>query len=416
LTYELFFRTGPDCDEFHTLETVPGVPARTVFERPHDFRRKRLKKELLIIIGVALATVAALTYKLASAKAPPKLDLARAAVPAEPGKEAGSHRTLFVGALSAGADIAERIAGYGPLLSSADRVVAALAAPLRSDGAKALADAKVGAVSLADPGMARDGAEGVATTVRSLDAASIAWFGAGRGEDAAVRAEVLEEKLGDATFRLAIIGASVAAPRLAAAPAADAGADGAGDDPPWTLSSLDVDRLSARISAIKAEDPSTTVVVLPAWGKPFRWVDADQRTAGAALAEAGADFVIGHGARMMQQVEKVNGAWLLYGIGDFVPVDDRKPPASGTAVPLGSAVALDAVAKGGRIEVRAKLYPIAFESRDGRRDGRLASVTEVGEFMWRVTLEALDFAPKVKRSLFIGRDEVGRFIELKGDV
>ena len=36
------------------------------------------------------------------------------------------------------------------------------------------------------------------------------------------------------------------------------------------------------------------------------------------LLDAGIDIIIGHGAHSIQKIERINGKWVLYNIGNFV--------------------------------------------------------------------------------------------------
>ena len=49
------------------------------------------------------------------------------------------------------------------------------------------------------------------------------------------------------------------------------------------------------------------MIVIAHWGVDFSKVQIKQREYAQLLEEAGADLIIGHGAHMMQSIEKING-------------------------------------------------------------------------------------------------------------
>lgn len=61
------------------------------------------------------------------------------------------------------------------------------------------------------------------------------------------------------------------------------------------------------------------VVVLPHWGTQYtHQVEASQRTAARAFAEAGADLVIGGHPHWVQGWESIEGAVVVYSLGNFI--------------------------------------------------------------------------------------------------
>jgi hypothetical protein len=81
---------------------------------------------------------------------------------------------------------------------------------------------------------------------------------------------------------------------------------------------LSVERISRQIEDLKAENPDMFIVIFPHWGTNYTLASENQKETAHALIDAGADLIIGHGAHMVQEVEKYNGKWIVYSIGNFV--------------------------------------------------------------------------------------------------
>jgi poly-gamma-glutamate capsule biosynthesis protein CapA/YwtB (metallophosphatase superfamily) len=68
----------------------------------------------------------------------------------------------------------------------------------------------------------------------------------------------------------------------------------------------------------QARSRAAVVVVFPHFGKNYRPVTSDQRRLARAAVRAGAHLVIGHGAHMAQEVELIDGAVVIYSVGNFI--------------------------------------------------------------------------------------------------
>ena len=74
--------------------------------------------------------------------------------------------------------------------------------------------------------------------------------------------------------------------------------------------------LYKQISKVKEE--GAKVIVIAHWGVDFGKVQIKQREYAQLLEEAGADLIIGHGAHMMQSIEKINRTTVVYSIGNGI--------------------------------------------------------------------------------------------------
>ncbi|HLR71385.1 MAG TPA: CapA family protein [Pseudogracilibacillus sp.] len=68
----------------------------------------------------------------------------------------------------------------------------------------------------------------------------------------------------------------------------------------------------------KNHNPKGLIIVIPHWGVDFKPVLDQQRAYAYALLDAGADVIIGHGAHMMQEIEKYDDKYIVYSIGNGV--------------------------------------------------------------------------------------------------
>jgi poly-gamma-glutamate capsule biosynthesis protein CapA/YwtB (metallophosphatase superfamily) len=100
------------------------------------------------------------------------------------------------------------------------------------------------------------------------------------------------------------------------------------------------------------------VIVSIHWGAEYHPVTERQRLLARELAAAGADLVIGHGPHVLQAVERVDGAWVAYSLGNFLfdqPFPDTRQGAIlRIRLDRGSITAVEAiptVTRYGRVEL-----------------------------------------------------------------
>jgi poly-gamma-glutamate synthesis protein (capsule biosynthesis protein) len=169
---------------------------------------------------------------------------------------------------------------------------------------EALAALGVTAVGMANNHALDFEQEGLADTLRHLEAAGIAAAGAGPDADRAPRGAVV--RAGDA--RLGLLAVSDHPAEFAAGPRSwgIAYADLPAGLPGWTLAELE-----------RLRGQSDLVVAFPHWGpnmtvRPKGW----QRRRALELLEAGADAVAGHSAHVFHGVESSSGNPIIYDLGD----------------------------------------------------------------------------------------------------
>ncbi|NLV56774.1 MAG: CapA family protein [Acidimicrobiales bacterium] len=89
------------------------------------------------------------------------------------------------------------------------------------------------------------------------------------------------------------------------------------DDAPWAANLIDVDRIAADTRTARDAGARLVVVSLH-WGSEYRHEpDAQQEEwARAVTAVEGVDLVIGHHAHVVQPIERIDGTWVVFGLGN----------------------------------------------------------------------------------------------------
>ncbi|MBM7440145.1 CapA family protein [Streptomyces sp. HB132] len=158
-----------------------------------------------------------------------------------------------------------------------------------------------------------DGAEGVGRTLDALDRAGVAHAGSARSAAEASRPTLLRAGKGKNAAKVAHLAYTY----------------GTNDIPlpagrPWAVNLIDKDRIVSDARAARKAGADVVVVSLH-WGT--EWQDAPddvQLALGRELTASGSgerpdiDLILGTHAHVPQAYEKVNGTWIVYGMGDQV--------------------------------------------------------------------------------------------------
>lgn len=262
----------------------------------------------------------------------------------------------------------------------------------------ALKNLGVTAVSLANNHTMDFGAATLVDTISALRSAGINTFGAGCNAAEAVKPLVVP--LPAARRSLYVIGALQVVPVLRDDFQFYAGSRKPGVNP------LSIVSLRAVVAGIRAVDPSAIVVSFPHWGANYKWAGEKARVMARDMEIAGVDLVIGHGAHMMQECEKVNTSLIAYSIGNFVfnSVGRYKK----LAAPPYSVVARISVAQGGSMTLR--LYPIVSDNMKTGFMPHPVNEREARDFF--SVLAARESEKRPLESFFrMDRDDRGWFLE-----
>ncbi|MFL6124619.1 CapA family protein [Actinophytocola sp.] len=210
------------------------------------------------------------------------------------------------------------LAGIKPVISSADLAICHMETPIATaDGpfkgyplfyvppeiATAVADTGYDTCSTASNHTLDQGAEGVRTTLDTLDAAKIGHTGSARTEQEAgtplIRV-VRGVKVGQVSFTFGL-NQGTEAPE------------------PWTVNELSVNAVLD--AARKARAAGAEVVIASIhWGiENQHEPTAEQKDmARQILADPAVDLIVGHHAHVVQPFEKIGDKWVAYGLGNSV--------------------------------------------------------------------------------------------------
>ncbi len=231
-------------------------------------------------------------------------------------------------------------------------------------------------VSLANNHAMDYGPAGLDQSIEALDHAGLPWIGAGRSLAAAARPYASELGVGDRVLRIVI---AAGFQRRSAyekeysyyATETSSGVNG------WSA-----DSASAQIREIREREPHALLVAYPHWGDTYKWKTDRQTEIGHALVDAGADLVLGHGAHVMQEIERYRDRWIIYGLGNFMFLSGGRYDEF-DAVPFGLVARLS-VFPGARPTIQLDLTPILTDNLQSDfqpRPGKGADLQRVRFFL-----------------------------------
>lgn len=138
---------------------------------------------------------------------------------------------------------------------------------------------------------------------------------------------------------------------------------------------LDAKLLSSLIAELRRRHPGIFIIAFPHWGWNYDWKSARQEQEAKNLLAAGVDLVLGHSAHRMQEVERVEGRWVVYSLGNFVfgspgrYAELHSPPFSLVAILMFRVVDR-------QVQPLLKLYPILSDNLQTGYRPRLVNKTE----------------------------------------
>lgn len=305
---------------------MPRFNARTIARRRCAGRRHRAA-----LLAAALA--GALTSCSSSGEDPAKAPAAAEAVAAKPFSLVATGDLLVhdsvirqaqADAGGGGYDFRKMLAGAKPLVSQADLAICHMETVYGADGgpftgyplfrsppqiAEAVRDLGYDSCSTASNHTLDDGADGVVRTLDAMKRAGLAHAGSARSAKERRAPTLL--KAGDATVaHLAYTYGTNGIP--------------VPEGQPWLVNLIDPDRIIADARAARRAGADVVVASLH-WGTEFQEAPddlqlslADELTASATDGRRDIDLVIGTHAHVPQAYEKVNGTWVVYGMGDQI--------------------------------------------------------------------------------------------------
>ncbi|UNO43169.1 CapA family protein [Streptomyces sp. MST-110588] len=155
-----------------------------------------------------------------------------------------------------------------------------------------------------------DGEEGVRRTLDVLDQAGLRHVGSARDAAEAARPAMLTAPGGARVAQLSYTYGTNGVPLP--------------DGKPWTVNPIDARRIVADARAARRAG-ADIVLVSPHWGTEYQTAPDEQQlsvaraiTAARTAGRPDIDLVIGTHAHTPQPYEKVNGTWVVYGMGDQI--------------------------------------------------------------------------------------------------
>lgn len=149
------------------------------------------------------------------------------------------------------------------------------------------------------------GVAGVCSTVRQLQVADIVPMGYGVDEGQRLTPTVISKD----SMRMALFNATFVPLENWNVP----------DSGVMITNNCDVKTLASAIAQHRSHYPSDCIVVVLHWGFEFRSEPSlRQRREALALTKAGADVIVGHHPHVVQPIERLGSATVLYSLGNFV--------------------------------------------------------------------------------------------------
>ncbi|MEV4946799.1 CapA family protein [Streptomyces sp. NPDC053755] len=286
-------------------------------------------------------------------------------------------RQAGIDANGQGYDFRPMLSGVKPVVSRADLAICHMETVYGEEGgpytgypafksppeiAAALKDTGYDSCSTASNHTLDDGVAGLGRTLDALDRAGVRHAGSARSADEAARPTLL--KAGGATVaQLAYTYGTNGYPLPAGQP--------------WAVNLIDEQRIIADARAARRAGADVVVVSLH-WGTEWQTAPDDtQLTLGSSLTASQSagrpdiDLILGTHAHVPQAYEKVNGTWIVYGMGDQIAGDMINYQGAfdprGNQGTLGRFTFSPPAAPGARWEVtKAEFIPQWFDTSRGR--------------------------------------------------
>lgn len=207
-----------------------------------------------------------------------------------------------------------------------------------SDPAKsvaALERAGIDAINLANNHALDQGRTGLTNSLNALQGSKLKWFGAGNNLDEAERPLVMTVPLpGGGTRKIAIIGLFQIRSGYRDLYKFYASKTESGTNP------INITRFRAQVAQLRRENPGIFIIAYPHWGLNYSWGNERQVPLGHRMIAAGADMVIGQHGHTLQEIERYNGKWIFYCIGNFAFGSPGRYASFPSILPFGGVVGL----------------------------------------------------------------------------
>ena len=265
----------------------------------------------------------------------------------------------------------------------------------------------INVVSLANNHMFDYGNDGFLQTLASLDLAGISFFGAGKSLGEASQSFVWQRTVNGMGFTLAVI-AMYVGPSLEK----DTYGVYASEVKPG-LNPVSLKNLRQEIRRIKERFSNAFVVLFPHWGANYQWRTERQAKLAERMLAEGADLILGHGAHMLQEIQKSHQQWIVFGIGNFMFNSKGRYDKLG-APPYSLIAQLRVDAHLGAFKKCLRLYPIVTDNRQTDYQTRFVTEKEFEEVISLLDSRySADFSSDVRCNKEESRSEIRFYLELQ---
>jgi poly-gamma-glutamate capsule biosynthesis protein CapA/YwtB (metallophosphatase superfamily) len=252
-------------------------------------------------------------------------------------------------------DFRPMFADIRPIVAGADLAVCHLEVPLSGNGqavsgwpafnappqlAGALRWAGYDACSTASNHSMDQGPLGVAATLAVMDRAGLRHPGMARNPDEAARSTIVEVR----GLRVGLLSFTYGLNRGRLPPGQ-----------PWLVNTIDPRRILSDARAARRAG-ARFVVVLLHWGQEYRSspTPAQRELARRLLAAPEVDLILGHHAHLVQPIQRVQGKWVAYGMGNSL--SNQTPSCCAAGAQDGVLVKVTVGEHAGRLRVRQVRY------------------------------------------------------------
>jgi len=249
------------------------------------------------------------------------------------------------------------------------------------------------------------GVPGLKQTIEIAQKNGMNVFGAGMTEADANKPFVKTFTVGKHSFKIAVIGAFEYSRSYDAKYSFYADGEAPG------VYKLSTDAVKEQIAGIRSSDPDTFVIVYPHWGKNYKWKTKRQTKYAHRMMKDGADLIIGHGGHSMQEIERYQGKWIVYGLGNFMFLSPGRYSKLETK-PFSYTAQLIVIENGDKLEKRIRLHPIFSNNKKSKYQVRPLTDEEFVEFH-QLLLEKSPLTKKERKRIRKGKDKGGNFVEFR---
>lgn len=269
-----------------------------------------------------------------------------------------------------------------------------------------LRDYNVQAVTLGNNHAVDFGTQALSTSFGDLARHGLLWSGAGQNDEDAALPLTISVRIGSQARTVLIFSAYAYNEKYDKTFGFFAGPDRAG------VAALS-NRLQSRIATARRDDPTALIILVPHWGANYEWRSTRQAKLATQFLEAGVDIIVGHGAHMMQEIERRSHRWVVYSIGNFVFNNHGEYAKRG--VPAYSlATRLVFTPSDAGLQASLRLYPFYCDNLVTDWQPRWVDEEEFAVVLSRLTAHLAtsgeDTAPPST-----GKDAFGHFLELNLD-